>query len=619
MFLIKKVIFLFSFFITYTFSYSQNLVSNNSFEEHRNIECSTCHLSASNFAGTMTNWVNLNTNPFICDCDYNYNLESRICQSNKLSPLDGCTMMEMLYKPNCVDFAHETNGCASYIGTRLKTPLKLGVTYEVSFWLYIDQPEDIDYTNHIGFTLFPDVIRNPNGAMIEENTFTIDSVIYNNWYKVSWNIQPTCLLNFFVIGVFKNEAGPPIHSKDHENIYYVDQVEIKSFDKQEDPSKKDSIESLTKLFCKPSLNVSSSIVPEITGLEGYFKSNSFECSTDLKSALDFFAVRAKLNPKVVFTISGHTDNIGRNHMELSKQRIDNVLTYLNLVHQIPKERFIASYMGASKPKYTNKTAEGRRMNRRIVISHSDYEIASVIYRKVLESVFEGNTFEAFKLLNKWLYLSKHSDKILMLNDPRLSKLKKVANQWNHISTRVRKDYFKKYASSSNIAFSLDSLWAEDQKARDLSYQIENISLYLEEVDTNNSKWDVSFDFSIADEIKTNERNFNYLIKLIGDNYWTKSSTIGERGAKANFLIVQHHSKTSTLVKYLPLLKQRCLEGEAPWIYYATMYDRWRLSINKPQKFGTQFEIVDGSKKFFLLEDEQLVNQWRQEIGLPSID
>lgn len=130
---------------------------------------------------------------------------------------------------------------------------------------------------------------------------------------------------------------------------------------------------------------------------------------------------------------------------------------------------------------------------------------------------------------------------------------------------------------------------------------------------------MSFDLSIADEIKRNERNFNYLIKLIGDNYWTKSSTIDERGAKANCLIVQHHSKISTLVKYLPLLKQRCLEGEAPWIYYATMYDRWRLSINQPQKFGTQFEIIDGSKKLFLLEDEQLVNQWRQERGLPSID
>ena len=65
-------------------------------------------------------------------------------------------------------------------------------------------------------------------------------------------------------------------------------------------------------------------------------------------------------------IAGHTDNIGNKakNLKLSKDRANSVRTYLIKKGGIEAKRIIAEGYGDTKPRVTNKTAEGRAENRR---------------------------------------------------------------------------------------------------------------------------------------------------------------------------------------------------------------------------------------------------------------
>ena len=52
-----------------------------------------------------------------------------------------------------------------------------------------------------------------------------------------------------------------------------------------------------------------------------------------------------------------------------------------------------------------------------------------------------------------------------------------------------------------------------------------------------------------------------------------------------------------------------------WLYAATL-DRWLVSQGKPQKFGTQYKILDGKKELFPV-DKNTSDQERIEHGITS--
>ncbi len=205
-------------------------------------------------------------------------------------------------------------------------------------------------------------------------------------------------------------------------------------------------------------------------------------------------------------------------------------------------------------------------------------------------------------------------KIWMLNDPRLDLLKND-QRWKTIYKKAKDSYatFKK----PDIAFQLDSLWAEDQKPRTLQYYIENLNSYYAQMDSMNKRWDVDFPV-IYDKDKS---NYTALIKIMDKHGWPKSSEVGERAAKAAFLIVDHHEDTVILAHFIPILKERCMEGEAEWIYYATIYDRLQVLLGKPQRYGTQYRVLDEKGEqleLFPLEDAKKVDAWREALGLPGL-
>ena len=73
------------------------------------------------------------------------------------------------------------------------------------------------------------------------------------------------------------------------------------------------------------------------------------------------------NSKIV--VSGHTDNVGDNAMNLalSEARAEKVAKFLNEVGQIGIERIKSRGYGMQRPVYGNETPEGRAANRRVEI------------------------------------------------------------------------------------------------------------------------------------------------------------------------------------------------------------------------------------------------------------
>lgn len=79
------------------------------------------------------------------------------------------------------------------------------------------------------------------------------------------------------------------------------------------------------------------------------------------------AIRSFPNPSVV--VSGHTDSVGGNkvNLNLSQRRAETVASFLEKVSGIDKTRLTAIGYGEERPVASNETAAGRRSNRRIEV------------------------------------------------------------------------------------------------------------------------------------------------------------------------------------------------------------------------------------------------------------
>jgi outer membrane protein OmpA-like peptidoglycan-associated protein len=593
---------------------AQNLVPNPGFEDHGRIECLSCHSEASSFKKLNRNWDDLNTNPVLHDCRYipsHDEVRKRWGYLKAIPFFEGCSMMEMVYSSNCMDFRHETKGCPSYVGTELIAPLEVGKVYEVSFWLYIAERENMDpaYPAHIGFGLYQAPLRHPHGGMIPHSGFLLDTVIFHTWYQAKWQVRALCPLSYLVVGVFRGDSWPGVHTYENNSYYFIDQLSVRECSREE------AVQAVPTPFCRYQGEAPAGLVPSIRGTDCFFGTGSSELSPECRSGLDAFILRARAEPQATFIISGHTDSIGSGHEALAAARLSSVLDYLEREGRLSRLRFLPLAAGAAQPIADNATEVGRGLNRRVEIRPADYPLGNLIYRAALEYAFAGDTVSAAKTLDKWLNVAADGRKLLLLYDPRFTLLNGKP-QWHRLEEKVRKSY-----GSKRLQFALDSLWAEDQKHRTLKYYIENLATYLHQSDKGDPRWDVDFPSpSPEEQLQRDQAHYQALQRLIAAHGWPRASEVGERPAKAAFLIVQHQPDTAALAQALPLLRARCLEGEAEWIYYAAMYDRLQAMRGLPQRYGTQFRPTpDGGQELYPLEDPAKVNAWREELGLVPLE
>lgn len=104
-------------------------------------------------------------------------------------------------------------------------------------------------------------------------------------------------------------------------------------------------------------------------LEGVnFEYNSAALTAASRRPLDEIADGMKKHPRLKVEIQGHTDSTGSPayNLKLSQRRADSVRDYL-LSQGVPENQLQTKGYGQAQPVATNKTAEGRAKNRRVVM------------------------------------------------------------------------------------------------------------------------------------------------------------------------------------------------------------------------------------------------------------
>jgi outer membrane protein OmpA-like peptidoglycan-associated protein len=104
--------------------------------------------------------------------------------------------------------------------------------------------------------------------------------------------------------------------------------------------------------------------------EGQFKSGKTVLPDEAKAKLDELVTKLKADPNgAFFEVEGHTDAFGSRDMneKIGLDRAEAVKRYLFEQHQIPLHRINVISYGMDKPVASNKTREGRALNRRVVI------------------------------------------------------------------------------------------------------------------------------------------------------------------------------------------------------------------------------------------------------------
>ena len=104
-------------------------------------------------------------------------------------------------------------------------------------------------------------------------------------------------------------------------------------------------------------------------LEGVnFAFNSADLTEDSKPVLDATAEGLKKHPHVKVEIQGHTDSVGKAayNLKLSQRRAQSVLDYL-VKDGVGPDQMVAKGYGLTQPIASNKDADGRAKNRRVVM------------------------------------------------------------------------------------------------------------------------------------------------------------------------------------------------------------------------------------------------------------
>lgn len=508
--------------------------------------------------------------------------------------------------------------CAAYLTARTTQSLQVGHLYEVSFWLYIESSKraDPERAKHIGVALLPQNIQYRiagGGKRLNIPFLSVDTVIYDAWYEVKWRVRPLCTSNYLTIGLFPDAQWPKSRNFD-DLFYYVDKVAL-----TEVPSQSAVADSAT-FYCSRYDPKTLGIPPQMDPETLLFQNKEFELTAEHKTALDSFVRFARKYPDLVFEISGHTDSIGTGNLELSQKRAQSVLAYLTGTHNIPSFRFIAQGMGSQQPYRPNQTEEGRKLNRRAVIKQSNLDIPTMFYRNALRACAEKNHAEAFSYLSKWLIKYKYGTNMIMLFDPRFEALHKD-KRWPLIEKKVRDGY--KGLKHGGHAFLLDSLRLDAARASgELTAHgylggFNALSGYVFGIDNEPFEMEPLPQSEIEKKRSDSMKALRSILQKTG---WPTKSTFGESAPHSAFAILLLSQDVVEYLKWLPVLQKACEEGEAPWIYYARLYDQCNLALGLPQRYVTVvYHLENGELEVPRWEGTvDSVNEHRAKIGLPLL-
>lgn len=490
--------------------------------------------------------------------------------------------------------------------------MHVGQLYEISLWLYIEsaQRHDPDWGKHLGIALLPQNLSFFGGRKSLIIPFIgVDTLVYDRWYQVKWRVRPLCTSNYLMIGVFADPQWPK--SRSYSDVhYYLDNVSV--VEMPEAPAVSDS----SVYYCSRYDPVALGAKPLMESRILLYENDAFELTVEHRALVDSFAEYANMYPDLVFELSGHTDSIGTDNFALSKKRVQTVCEYLMEAHQLPPYRFFALALGGTSPYRPNRTEEGRKMNRRTEIRQSDLTLPMMYYRYALQAVGEKNKPKAFSYLDKWIAKEENGSLILLLFDPRLDPLR-LDKRWSLMGKKVRDSYKNiKYPRES---FLIDSLRLDACRfsGGELAAMLNTLPGHI----PGNDSYSVDLPGTMATAVhKRYQAHFNTIRPVLEKTGWPKKGQFSESAVNNTFHLLMNSRDLVTYLAWLPALEQACKAGEIPWIMYAKCYDQSRLLMGKPQRYLTDYQLLEGGGVTLppWEGDENTVNDLRAKIGLPLL-
>lgn len=619
---VKLIILIFILRGSYSEISGQNLVSNPSFEQNKQLTRNK-GLSVSSSFSNVPGWKLLGFQSFYCHCKAKPdNWEFSTCRSHLYSPKSGCAMIKMVYEENGYsdpDLNSEVRlpGITSYLESKLTAPLEVGSVYEMSFWVYFPEDSIVETSilSNIGFLPSLHLIEMSANNMLNIHKFFHDTIPQGQWFQIKKYIRALCPLEYIVIGAFRNEYFPTVHRRtnNHYPIYFVDDVNVAKVNE-------DTLDNtiIPTPFCKFYEDEQIRLeVPLQKNISIHFSSNSYTIAPDQQLVLDSFINAIDDRWKPVYSVVGHTDDIGDGNDSLSLDRAYATKSYIQQNLYVPDFRLITFGAGSSFPLSSNNTGKGRAENRRTTVTVTSLSKDMAFYRKCLELANKGNYTQALSAMKQWIRTSKYYEVIFALFDYRLDSLRNTPG-WTGVLDEIKSKYRRYYDSED--AFYLDSLRCEDQRYRTLELSILGLSGFFKDYETFNLKFYTTDENSLID---FDTKNFNLLTNYLNQHEFPRISEIGRRNVEGLIYIMIHAEDTASMIKYLPILEARCLEGEAEWKTWAMLYDKLRLLQNLPQLYGMQSVFIDPERtqlQLYKIDDINAVNGRRRVIGLgPIVD
>ncbi|PQJ21490.1 hypothetical protein BSU00_05015 [Tenacibaculum sp. SG-28] len=198
-----------------------------------------------------------------------------------------------------------------------------------------------------------------------------------------------------------------------------------------------------------------------------------------------------------------------------------------------------------------------------------------------------------------LWVLADNDLYTLSNDPRWKEIENQQLNKNHLKEPL---YAKK----------LLALLRKDQV---LDYQIDMAKKFY-----MNNGYLPHWYYALSSYKKSiGKENFEQMEKLVQKRGWPTISSVGKLAADAPLLIINHHECEAVRIKYLPQIKEACLNGEGSCVEYAKIQDRILVNTGKPQIYGMQFRF-NASRKLepFPIYEPEHVDKRRKKIGLEPL-
>lgn len=385
------------FLLTTQYCFSQNLVSNGSFEKY-----SVCPSRAndSNSKLDIMDWYKTGeyTADYFNSCCRNKFMSVPHNQRGYQLAQDGQGYLGLMSYANDLSF--------EYIQTRLKHPLKEDKLYCVRYYVSLADKSDY-YSNNISALFTKEKIK---GKFIRLDKFWKKSSYYKTFTSTreedyfNPQIKPKVLINNYtdwteVCGVFKAKGGEKyltigsfakdveLHKSDNYNekskyykkgyyiYYYLDNVSVVEAESPEECNCKpilvekprveaviDIKDTLQEIIKIDTISIGQSIV--LNNI--YFTLNDSTLLDSSYMQLNKLYQTLSTNPSLKIEIAGHSDNTGsaEYNQNISEARAKAVVNYL-IQKGIEQGRLKYISYGNTKPVTSNTTEKGRQQNRRV--------------------------------------------------------------------------------------------------------------------------------------------------------------------------------------------------------------------------------------------------------------